>query len=407
MRMTAFLFVALVMASISVAGTADKNDLDPSSFPSEKREDVETIAAVYHKFPNEADVLYQVAALHARAGHRQQALDALTKMMKLGTGLDPRPRNFGALADDRMFKSIKATIRQQNPPVLQSRLAYKIDEGDLLPEGITYSEKTHKLYLGGKRKIVSLTEDGKYEEFVAPATGGFGDPVGLRVDDARGELWAVSNAIGERKPDMVLGLFRFSLADGKLIKAYEIPSADKEMLNDLAVAKDGSVYATASASGALWKVDPATGSIEKFLPDKSLPDPNGIFATPDGKYLLVAGWYGITRVDVRKRHTVLLETPANIADGCLDGMYLYREKIIGVQNCNHDSGRIMEFTLKIDYQQITAARVLASYDPMFDGITTAAIAGDQLYFVSNTQFRKMGKPEETFDPLKILRVSLR
>lgn len=407
MRIRAIILAGCVAVSLTVLNAVDKGDFDPASFPAEKKEDVEAIAAVFRKFPKNADVLYQVAAMHARAGHREEALDLLTQMMKLGTGLDPRSRNFGTLAEDKQFKILKATIRKQNPPVIATRLAYQIDEGDLTPEGIAFSEKTHKFYLGGKRKIVSLAEDGKYEQFVAPGTGGLGDPVGIRVDDSRGKLWVVSNAVGQRKPDMVLGLFCFSLTDGKLIKVYEIHEADQELLNDVAVMKDGSAYATASVSGALWKADPVTGKVEKFLPDKSLPDPNGIFATPDGKYLLVAGWYGITRVDVRKRRTELLDKPVNVADGCLDGMYLYGDKIIGVQNCNHETGRIMEFEVKVDYRQITKARVLASYDPIFDGITTAAIAGDQLYFVANTQMRKMGKAGEKFDPLKVVRLSLK
>ena len=370
------------------------------------KQDVEDINAGYRLYPNEAAVLYQVAALHARAGHKQQAIDTLKKMMAAGTGLDPRPRSFGTLVDDREFKRIKAQIEYDNHPVVQARLAYTIEEGDLTSEGIAYSEKTKKLYLGsGKRKIMSISEDGKYEEFVPPATGGLGVVVGIRVDDQRGELWAVSNKFEEALPNLVMGLFRFRLSDGKLIKAYPIETADKELLNDVAVAKNGAVYATASNSGALWRVDPGTDKIEKWLPDKSLPDPNGIAATPDGKYLLVAGWYGITRVDLRNKKMKLLEKPDNVADGCLDGMYIYKYTIVGIQNCAHDTGRVMKYETMFDWSMITKAKVLESYDPMFDGITTAAIAGDDLYFVANTQLRK--KKDDAFDALKILRLSLK
>src|SRR5262249_15531465 len=153
---------------------------------------------------------------------------------------------------------------------------------------------------------------------------------------------------------------------------------DKELLNDVAVAKDGSAYVTASNSGALWRVDPSGDKVEKFLPDKTLPDPNGIFAMPDGRYLMVAGWYGITRVDLKNKQTLLVDKPAKVADGCLDGMYLYKSTIVGVQNCNHDTGRVMQYELTGDGAKILSAKVLESYDPMFDGVTTAAIAGDQL-----------------------------
>jgi sugar lactone lactonase YvrE len=330
------------------------------------------------------------------------------QLLKSGAGLDPDPRDFGTLADDMQFKRIKATIRARNPAVLRARLAYQIGEADLVPEGIAYSERTKKLYFGSmKRKIMSLSPDGKYEEFASPKVGGLGVVLGVRVDDKRGELWAVSNAVDGNKPepDMVLGLFRFSLADGKLIKAYPVAGADKEMLNDVAVAKDGSVYATASTSGALWRVDPASGKTEKFLPEKSLPSPNGIFATPDGKYVFVAGWYGITRVELKNKKTLLLEKPDKVADGCLDGMYLYKDSIVGIQNCNDDPGRVIQFTLTPDGSRITAAKVLESYNAMFDGVTTAAIAGDDLYFAANAQIAK--KPGDKFDDIKVLRLNLK
>jgi sugar lactone lactonase YvrE len=397
----------LLLGCVGLLGAKSSPQLDPSSFPPQMKEEVEEINVVYRQFPDEAAVLYQVAALEARAGHKQQAMDALKKMNATGAGLDPRSRNFGSLADDPEFKKLKAQIQAANPPVLNARLAYTINEGNLLAEGIAYSAKTRKLYLGSMRKIVSLSEDGKYEVFVQPATGGLAAVIGIRVDDERGELWAVSNVIKDKSPDMVTGLFRFALADGKLIKAYPIESAQQEMLNDVAVAKDGSAYATASVSGALWKVSPSTEQAEKFLPDKSLPDPNGIAATPDGKYLVVAGWYGITRVDLRTKKTKLLEKPDNIADGCVDGLYLYKSAIIGVQNCVHETGRIMRYETMFDWSKITSAHVLESYNPMFDGITTAAIAGDDLYFEANTQLQKMGKPDAKFDTIKILRLNLK
>lgn len=405
MRIPAILLLSCLLLS---AENRPSQALDPSAFPADMRAEVEEVAAAYRQFPTEAAILYQVAALHARSGHQQPAFEALRKMMAVGAGLDPRTRDFPTLADDRDFKQIKAQIEAANPPVLNARLAYSIAEGNLVPEGIAYSAITHKLYLGSiKRKIVSIAEDGSYEEFVPPARDGLASVIGLRVDDSRNELWAVSNVVRERETDMVTGLFRFRLSDGELIKAYPIPTADKEMLNDVAIGQDGSAYATASNSGALYRVDPKTDSVEKFLPDKALPDPNGIAVTPDGKYLLVAGWYGITRVDLRKKQTRLLEKPANVADGCLDGMYIYRNAIVGIQNCVHDTGRIMRYDTAFDWSKIMSARVIESYNPMFDGITTAAIAGNDLYFQANTQFHKLHEPGVKFDPIKILRLNLK
>lgn len=402
--------VLLAIATVGFMGAKPKagRDFDPNSFPPAMQSEARHIAEAYQKFPEEAAVLYQVAALQARVGRKEQAMETLKRMAAVGAGLDPGGRGFENLKDDRDFQRLKAQIRHDNPPVLRARLAYEVAEGNLISEGIAYSAKTRKLYLGGARKIVSVAEDGKYELFVPPATGGLGDVVGIRVDDQRGELWAVSNTFAHHDADIVPGLFRFRLSDGKVVKSYPIPTAEKEMLNDVAVTKDGSAFATASDSGALYRVDPKTEQVEKFLPDGALPDPNGIVATPDGKALYVAGWYSISKVDIGKKQVSMLDKPKNVADGCLDGLYLYRDTdLIGVQNCAHDPGRVMRYKLDPTRTRILSAQVLESYNPMFDLITTAAIAGDDLYFVANTQLQKAGKADAQFDPLKILRLSLK
>src|SRR4051812_48489907 len=144
------ILAALILASSIFALAAGKSSiaLEPNSFPAEMKADVELIGAVYREYPNDPSVLYQVAALHAQAGHKEQALEALKKMAATGAGLDPRSRNFATLAKDKDFLKIKGQIQSTTPAVISARLAYTIAEGDLMPEGIAYSEKTRKLYLG-------------------------------------------------------------------------------------------------------------------------------------------------------------------------------------------------------------------------------------------------------------------
>jgi len=393
-----------LLCSTMACLAADKTNiaLDPATFPPEMKADVAEIDAAFRKFPDDASVLYQVASLHAKAGHFPQALAALERMADVGAGLQPRPRDFPGLSQNPEFLRIVLSVQKKNPPVQHARLAYELSEGDLIPEGIAWSQTTRKFYLGSiKRKIVALSEDGTTQDFVKPAANGLGIVIGLRVDDQRGELWAVSESIGPKPPDLVAGIFCYKLSDGSLVHAYAIPGSEKELLNDLVVAKDGSLYVTATNSGSLYRIDGATGA---------LPDPNGITITADDKYLYVAGWYGISRVTLKNKKVELLDKPANVADGCIDGLYLYGKfDLVGIQNCNDDPGRVLDFHL-IAGLRIDKATVLESYNPMFESITTAAIAGDQLYFMANTQFRKLGKdgkPIGQFDPLKILRLDLK
>jgi hypothetical protein len=53
---------------------------------------------------------------------------------------------------------------------------------------------------------------------------------------------------------------------------------------------------------------------------------------------------------------------------------------------------------------IESQEVLESYNPLFDAITTAAVAGPDLYFVANTQLTKLGPDGRLTGPLDTLRV---
>jgi sugar lactone lactonase YvrE len=265
--------------------------------------------------------------------------------------------------------------------------------------------------MGGLQTITAVDSTGQARPLVAPGATRLGGVAGIRVDDRRGELWATSTTFGGPPADAVLGLFRFRLSDGELIARYPISDSAFGFVNDIALAPDGSAYATATVTGALLRVDPSRGTVETFLPAGTLPDPNGIAATDDGRYLFVAGWYGIVRIDLATRDTLVLRQASNVASGCLDGLYLTTPRdLVGVQNCVHATGRILRFRLSETRDSIVSVEVLESYNPLFDGVTTAAVADSLLYFIANTQLRKLGRDGRLtapLDSLQVLRLRMR
>ncbi|HEY8091229.1 MAG TPA: hypothetical protein VIF09_25375, partial [Polyangiaceae bacterium] len=146
-------------------GCATAHDLRvrPEELPVGLRSDAVEVASAFAVEPDDACVLYQVAALLTRAGRPDDALEALRRMAALGAGVDPRPRDgFAPLAANPEFRRIVAGIRAANPPVRRARPWLTIEEGDLLPEGIAWSTTTQRLYLGSaKRKIVALDREGR------------------------------------------------------------------------------------------------------------------------------------------------------------------------------------------------------------------------------------------------------
>ena len=364
------------------------------------------IAAAYEAEPQDAAVLYQVAANLARSGRKEDALEALRQMAAQGTGVDPRPRDgFASLVDHPEFQRIVAGIRAKHPPVLRAREAFTIAEADLTPEGIAWSAKTERFYLGSvKRKIIAVDRAGHVEELVPPARGGLGVVIGVRVDDARGELWAASARLNGQPADGFVGLLRVRLSDGEVLGRYASLAPD-DLVNDVAIAPDGTAFATISTAGHLLRVDTKTGQVDKVLAPGAIPDPNGITVARDGRALYVASWHDVYRVDLPSLVTRPLPKPKNVASGCFDGLYAIGGDLVGVQNCVHATGRVVRLRLDERGERIESATVLESYNPLFDGVTTAAVAGDQIFLVANVQFRKVGKGQR-FDPLHVLALPL-
>jgi sugar lactone lactonase YvrE len=398
---------ALLLLAAALQQRLPVNDL-----PANLRDQAAEVQRALDQYPDNACVLYQVAALYAQAGHAEQALATLRDMASKRAGLDPRLRDgFQSLAATPEFLRLKQQIRRDNPPVRNAQPAFTIAEADLTPEGIAWSEKQHRFYLGSmKRKIIEVDDAGHARDFVTTADQGLGIVVGLRVDDRRGELWAASERMSPQ-PGLVRGVFRYRLSDGKLVGKYPVRDGNADLVNDLVVAPDGTLYATATNSGSLVRVRPGSATAEIFLPPHSLPDPNGITVSRDGRFLFVAGWYGITRVDLKSRATQLLKSSSQIAGGCLDGMYEYHGDLVGIQNCIHDSGRVLRLRLNPQRDTIVSVQVLESYNPLFEGITTGAIVGNRFYFMANTQIHNIAPDGSIpvsvrFNPIHVLRLNL-
>jgi sugar lactone lactonase YvrE len=392
---------------------ATQAPISVDDFPPDLRDQAKEVEQVRKQYPDNPCVLYQVASLYATAGLTDQALATLREMVSKHAGLDPRTRHaaFQKLATNLDYLRLKQQIHGDNPPVLRARSAFTIAEADLIPEGIAWSAKQQRFYLGSvKRKIIEVDSAGHARAFVRTAENGLGVVVGLRVDDQRGELCVVSEQMAPH-PDLIRAIFRYRLSDGKLLAKYPVKDGEADLVNDLVVALDGTLYATASNSGSLLRIVRGSASAEVFLAPHSLPDPNGITLSRDGKFLFVAGWYGITRIDLRTKAAQLLKTSTQIAAGCFDGLYEYEGDLVGIQNCVHDTGRVLRLHLNAQRDTIVSAQVLESYNPLFDGITTGAIANHRLYFMANTQFHKMGPgglipANAKFNPIQVLQLDL-
>jgi hypothetical protein len=377
--------------------------------------DIARLEKMLTKTPNDPVILYNLAADYAERRDRAKTLSLLRRVAALPGGLDPAQyRGFAFLREDAEFTDLVAGIRRQNPSIVHSTPAFTLKERDLFPEGMAYDAASHRLYAGSvKRKIVWTDGSGATQDLVSPGQDGIAFVLGLHIDAKRRRLWAVSSALPgiDTNPKPKTGLFEYDLDRRTLIRTFPLPSDARGFLNDVVVSAAGEAYTTNTSSGAIYLAHGEDAGLQEFLPPGSVPGANGIALSDDGRVLFVAGDFGIYRVDLKTRSVhPLTKSDPSIIDASIDGLYWYRESLVGIQNGIHP-GRIVRFYLNRGLSRIKRSEILETYNPLFENPTTGSLDGDSLLFFANTQLHRFefGKPlppAEGLHELTVLRLPL-
>lgn len=353
-------------------------------------------------------VSYALARTWASGGQYREALSSLEKAIDLNVGLDPsNDEIFGKLRGTNEFKLLLRRVRDSTPRVTNSRVAFTVEQADLLPEGIFREPRRKRFFLGStwRRNIVECTAAGDCRPFVKEGQDGLYEVLGVKADPRDGSIWAASNALGES------GLFHYSAPSGELIRKYTLSRATEEHLfNDLAISSEGDVFVTDTRAGTVYWVAHATGRLEGFNPQLKVEAANGIALSSDDKTLYVAGFPdGLTVVDVASKSFHAMRHPPDLCLGNIDGLSYFNGSLIAIQN-GAMAHRVVRYRLTRDLNNIDSFEVLERRNPLFEGITTGTVADGAFYFMANTQLDKTNggkiKPGAQLNPVKILRIDL-
>jgi sugar lactone lactonase YvrE len=351
--------------------------------------------------PGDPLVLYWLAIAAARGGQADAALGWLGKLGDADSAVVPFPDDFPALAGDPRFRAVTMRLAAQAARYHRATLAFRLPEPGLLVEGIAYDPAGKAFYAGAgtRRKLIRI-RSGVAEDFLAPGPD-LDSPGGLRVDAVRHRLW-MATGTDERMDGYAAGepernaLVEVDLDTGAIAGTHPLTAPGHHVLNDVAVDATGRPYATDTAGGQLYTLGPH-GALVAVFDAQPYFRPNGIAADDAGGALLVADFTGVHRLDLATRTTHRLAQPRGSSIGRLDGMYLVRgpagPRIVGIQTVG--TGRVVSAALSPGLDAVTRIDVLESDHPLFDGPTTGAVVGDELYFVANSQLWAPHPPAAT------------
>jgi sugar lactone lactonase YvrE len=340
--------------------------------------------------PDKCALTYEIAKAYASAKQWPETMEWLRRVADLKAGLDPtRDSTFADLRNTKEFAAIANAVRDATQPVSHSRPTFEVKEGDLLPESVAYDPAGKQFYFGSMRKgkVIQCSASGDCRPFVA----GLGVVVGLKTRDKG--LWVLNNAAMESE------LIHYDLASRQLIRRYPVTGAPHSF-NDLTFAPSGDIYLTDTPAGIVWRLANGAAELTK-LPGK-FPFANGIAISSDGGLLYVATYPdGIFVVDLKTNAIAPIPHPAGLCLATIDGLYFHGDSLIAIQNA-FMTPRVVRFDLTRDHRSIARFEVLERRNPLFDGVTTGVIAGDDFFYMANIQDDK----KTGFDPIRILKIHL-
>ncbi len=345
-----------------------------------------------------ADVIYKLATVEAAIGKPAAALEWLTVYAKSGLTFakpesDPE---FAPMRDNPEFKSLLTRIEGARQPVSSSHLFVTLPENDLIAEDIAYDPVGRRFYVSSvrHRKILCVDSAGRTGDFLPEGQPGIWALMALGIDPERRYLWASTmatpEALGYSAADEGRSaLLKYSLASGKLLKRYDLPSDTKHALGDMTVSPAGDVFIS-DGNGPVYWVDHRQDTLKVLIGAGTFRSPQTPALTPDGRRLLVPDYSrGISLVDLASRQTRLLRHPAELSLGGIDGLYLAGQTMIAVQN-GTEPERLIRMHLDSGLTSVLSWETLEANWPGLGDPTHGVVVDGQFYFVANSGWDQFG-----------------
>lgn len=356
-------------------------------FPSP--EDAVRVAA---QFPNSAGMVRRRIAAALEAKDKAAATAALRQLAAMGASLSGNGRKpVEALIGAEAMAPIAAQFDLNGKPLEASRVYAAIPAEHELVEGVAWDSDKGSLYATTvvDRTLLSVGEGGTS----VAASGGLGSLFGAAYDPVRRRVWAASASIPETpkgEPAWV-GLIAFDPDRPERVSRIPAPAGRIATPGDVAVARDGNVYASDGLNGAVYRCRPGCAALEILLAPGTLFSAQGLALSSDQNWLYIADRrYGIAALDRSSgRLFQVAGDEAMMLDG-IDGLAIYGGDLIGLQTA-YPPQRIVRLRLADGGLRVRKLEVLERNHPDWKEITLGAVAGNRLLYVANAHWSRFGE----------------
>ena len=349
-------------------------------------------------WPTQQAYLEYSAGLAAVARDTAAVARWLDRLADLGIGNGvAHDSSFRALAGAPAYDAAVERLASATAPVVRSRVRLTVADSMFHPEGVAFDARTGRWFVGSvrQRRVMVVERDGTTRDFVRPAADGIAGVFGMAVDDARRTLWMATTSLPRMQDFSAsdsgrVGVYGYDLDTGRLRRRAWAPrdSSVAHTFGDVVVAPNGDVYASDSQAPWIYRLPVGGDSLVRFATHPLLRSPQGMAISPDGETMYVADYsHGLMRLDLRSKAVTPLRVPAGVTLLGVDGLYLHRGALIGVQN-GVAPARIARFCLDADGRGVRRLEIVDRNTAVADEPTLGVVVGDSLFYVATSQWDK-------------------
>lgn len=347
--------------------------------------------------PYNSEYMYQLVTAHAMLDEKSLAYDMMLRMQQQGLAYDFSGTDLTKnIRDTEVFEYVNDLMIKAADPMGESEVVFVLPDSVITPETISWDESRQKFLIGtiAGGNIYAVGKDGQVTELLtADDKNGLWAILDIQVDQPRNRLWVSSASIpGFARFDPVdkgrSALFEFDLQTLQLINRYPVPVDGKpHVLGSMVLDPKGDIFIVDRILPLIYKKPADEKKIKVVMASKNMVSMRGAAMQADGRLMYVADReMGIMVVDMATGRSRILEVPATLNIGGIDGLYLWNNHLIVIQN-GIKPQRVMRLQLDSSGTQVTTVRPLAVAQPIFDYPRFGTLQGEDLYYFANSHWQ--------------------
>jgi sugar lactone lactonase YvrE len=309
----------------------------------------------------------------AQAGAKQDAaaLESLHRFAGFGflASIERSPE-FAGLRSRREFQDLVKRVAANGHPKGPGEVAFSLRDITGLMEGIAWREKTGEFLFGdvNGRAIWVRRQDGALRRLTAEDDGLFG-VFGLALDESAGVVWAATSAVPAMRgfsPEQAgrSALAEIELETGAVRRLIPVPRAagseGTNLLSDVALGPDGSVWLIDGGQPLLWRLPPGGSALERAIESAEFFVLQGLTILPSGIILVADQVNGLVCVDPERRQARHLMPPANATLGDINSLTLAPDGSVLALQTGTRPNRVLRVSLEPEAEGIARVTVLES-----------------------------------------------